>query len=576
MVKNDALFSYIAPSNIFAWLLLPLRYCLPLQQFVWLNRFVIKMTHFPLLFCIYIYERFWLAPAVYDPTDLVEHAGRGRPRNLSLVDPAGRSALFSPNVRVREESVVGFQKDRALEEVFRRAPDNLKMQRQKERRKTQTAIRNWMDQADDLGAIPRNWPTINSRLGMRSIGRRNSSISRDPKTRRFRQISDVRSTASDPADILSNGGFPISRFPIPDENLQDSPLKDQTDADGDDELVTNDEDEDNITTTNTVEGHGQDNENLRGEYFISPTSLSRFSKPPSGAVSQGSSSGNVAATPRPGPSSRKALHNRTMSTNTILYNPKDPKRIVIDDSDTSSAIPKTSSGAQSIRNAGMETPASGYRSPRRALHMTAKPRPIQPPRDMARTAPRPSLLPFDTQVSAHRRPPPRRLSSVDMEITSDMGLSDPNNIFAAVPSSFATQMAMATGFIKDGRANKDSDRMSRLVLARMKTLEESFADVVREMRVMRSTATTAQNSGNENSSASEGDGAVEITGRERPKSRHTVRKGKRPILQRSQTGDGLRVSPKTPRAKGKSKGALSPRLPIAIHEDESIARGGSL
>ncbi len=70
MVKNDALFSYIAPGNIFAWAFMPLRYCMPMKQFVWLNRFVIKITHFPLLFCIYLYERFILAPSIYEPTDL--------------------------------------------------------------------------------------------------------------------------------------------------------------------------------------------------------------------------------------------------------------------------------------------------------------------------------------------------------------------------------------------------------------------------------------------------------------------------------------------------------------------------
>ena len=31
MVKSDALFSYIAPTNVIAWLLTPLRYVLPFR-----------------------------------------------------------------------------------------------------------------------------------------------------------------------------------------------------------------------------------------------------------------------------------------------------------------------------------------------------------------------------------------------------------------------------------------------------------------------------------------------------------------------------------------------------------------
>ena len=70
-----------------------------------------------------------------------------------------------------------------------------------------------------------------------------------------------------------------------------------------------------------------------------------------------------------------------------------------------------------------------------------------------------------------------------------------------MPSSFATQMAMATGMIaKSSGADRDSNRMSRLMLAKMKTLEESLGEVVREMRVLRSAVpSTAHNSGDDGS-----------------------------------------------------------------------------
>src|SRR5690349_13309922 len=120
MVKNDALFSYVAPGNIFAWVLMPLRYVMPIRQFVLLNRTVIKITHFPLLFTIFFYEKYVLASHIYEPTDLVENQGKGKGRAMAFADPTNRGALFSPNIRAREESVAGMQKDRALDEVFRR------------------------------------------------------------------------------------------------------------------------------------------------------------------------------------------------------------------------------------------------------------------------------------------------------------------------------------------------------------------------------------------------------------------------------------------------------------------------
>ena len=533
MVKNDALFSYIAPTNIFAWLLLPLRYFMPLRQFVWLNRSVIKITHFPLLSCIYLYERFWLATAIYDPTDLVKQPGKGRPRALSLVDPAGRSALFSPNIRVREESLVGFQKDRALEEVFRRAPENLKMQRQKERRKKQAAVRNWMDQADE-GLTHRNWPTIDGRLGAEM--RRNSSASRDPKTRRFRHVSDVRSTASDPADLMSTADLPASRIRLPDEDLHDVPYKDHTDGDGDDELLTNDEDEEDNVTTNTAEIPPRASQSYKKNtenYFDTPAAP-RLNNAASGFASMGSSGGKAAPIPRPGYPTRRALYGRTLSTSTILYKPLDGPRGMDKSTDESERPSKNSSRPLSRRDTGMDTPTGG-----RGSHLAAKPRPIHSSQDMARAVPHRPIMPsIDTQ-NMPRHVPQQQLPSLDMEVYSEMGLEDPHNPFGGVPSSFVTQMAMATGLIKDARAGKDSDRMSRLVLAKMKTLEESFADVVREMRVMRSTAPTAHNSGNDSSASGGAAPHVDAPGRDYPKSPGRQRKDKQPGIQLSQSEQKL-------------------------------------
>lgn len=495
MVKNDALFSYIAPGNIFAWMLMPFRYVMPIRQFVILNRTVIKLTHFPLLFCIFFYEKYFLASSIYEPTDLVDNQGRHPTRAISFMDPASRgTALFSPNLRTREESVAGFQKDRALDEVFRRPPDasTIRSQRRQERRKTQTAVRNWMDQNDEMSERISQWPTIDSRP---SFSQRRMSMSRDfPK--RFRHVSDVRSTASDPADLLSSSVLPVSnRRELNGQIIeQQVRYRDQAEADGDDEFVTNDEEEEDDTAVanrRASQADGQEQE----DYFTTPQ-LRRGTLAPSSVGSSSHHQPTATVSPRVGNLFRRqGLHSRTLSTNTILYAPQGPSR----HGASPSSISEEPSGARSrprtsrLATAVESSEPTGKKSPRKVQNgysLVARPRAIP-----MKSAPSRSAL-----LAAIPRA--RRLSSVDVDINSDMGL-DAHNDFGAVPSSFATQMAMATGQLKalsrGVRDREDADRMSRLVLARMKTLEESFADVVKEMRVLRSTAPTAQNSGDDGS-----------------------------------------------------------------------------
>ncbi|KAF4513551.1 hypothetical protein G6O67_000810 [Ophiocordyceps sinensis] len=519
MVKNDALFSYVAPSNIFAWLLMPLRYCMPMRHFVWLNRTIIKITHFPVLFCIYLYERFWLAPSVYEPTDLVENHGRSRPRTISFRDPIERSAMFSPNVRVREESVAGFHKDRALEEVFRRVPEasTLRTQRRYERRKTQTAIRNWMDQNDEAGVPLSNWPTLDSRAvpdwhRRLSVGWERSSHPR--------QVSDVRSTASDPADFMSNHGASLARGHGSRFDVVITPdYKDYTDADGDDELVTNDEDEDDAGTnadrSHQYAKHGVEDE----DYFATPIPV-RTAKLTS---SHDSSAGVVIAGP-PRPEELPRIH-ASLATSKSPPKPMPARK-----------------PAPSGRNTGANTPIQAVRrsSPRRPAHVSiSHPRPILAPRGMAETGgvSRTALLSLDPQDRLREA---RRLSSVDLSVLSDnFGGDDPAGGMAG---SFQTQMAMA--MMKDNRLRvaggvdvADRDRMGRLVLARMKTLEESFAHVIKEMRDLKSISTAPQS--RRNSSGEELRVAAGMSGYDRSKGSSrgdaTPKKGygNRPVSRRS-------------------------------------------
>lgn len=582
MVKNDALFSYIAPSNIFAWLLMPLRYCMPLKQFVWMNRIIIKATHFPVLFCIYMYERFWLAPSMYEPTDLVENPGRGRVRSISFADPAGRGNMFSPNIRVREESVAGFQKDRALEEVFRRIPaaTTLRTQRRHERRKTQTAIRNWMDQNDDEGGSPGQWPSMDSRA-MPEWQRRLSMGWERPPTH-LRQVSDLRSAASDPADLLSNAG--ASSLPNRAVRSSSTPLaadyKDHTDADGDDELVTNDEDEeDGLTNTHTgkemVQGESEE------DYFTTPMTT-RFGKLPS---SLGSSNKLASATPRPA-QPKRGPHKRTMSTNTILYDPE----IKMENHEASSSPPKSGQRSRTSTRAGPSdappTPArrSSPRrsSPRRTVYLSnAKPRPILPPKGLTDAGASRAIVNIDN------RPRPRdmrRLSSVDMSILSDntnlLQADDPN---AGLAGSFQTQMAMA--MMKDNRLrggagveSADRDRMGRLVLARMKTLEESFADVVREMRDLKYSSTAPATRRNSSGEELRTAPLVEIAGRERGAGKRT--KGdaspRKPVMRRPGSRRSNKEARFGPPLDGKGKGKEVIYSSDEEDEDHFAQKGSSL
>ena len=116
MVKSDALFSYVAPTNIISWLLAPLRYVLPFRQFVRINRTTIKVTHFPILALIYLYERVIMRRQHFDISDSVEQRGR-KMAELEAKKATGQHGLrvLSPmHGRLREPSIATMRKDRAL------------------------------------------------------------------------------------------------------------------------------------------------------------------------------------------------------------------------------------------------------------------------------------------------------------------------------------------------------------------------------------------------------------------------------------------------------------------------------
>ncbi|KAH8594454.1 hypothetical protein B0O99DRAFT_595389 [Bisporella sp. PMI_857] len=502
MVKNDALFSYVAPSNIFAWLLTPFRFCLPFKTFIKANRTAIKVTHFPLLFGIYAYEKLFLASSVFEPTDLIENRTRSRKRLLSFKGMG--ESMFSPNIRMRQDSVAGFQKDRALDEVFRLAPRGDTLRNNRKDSNTHNVVNNWIDRQDPHPSPPPEQDrSVVDRLEKRRRERK-ASFMRGLGTRR---VSATRSVASDPAEFSrrSTKDFYGDERQFPEHTVE---YVGHTDADGDDELLTNDEDEGQTLDKRTTTSHAfdSDKENEEEEdYFHTPATARRDSVKVSSSVSSRHRyPGNSLAAPKSSPPKRRQ-HNRQLSTQTILFNP-----VTAHSSSTSPprSRPMTSAKHQSSANTASHTPAAshaGNRTPKHVIHATAytKPRPIMP----GRTGTVPNFKNEDMAPSTQRLPQRQvrhRRSSLDMGM-SELGLDTAPPL---VPSSFATQMALATGGLKALRGEtgrgEDDGMMGRLMLARMKTLEEGFAEVVREVRGMRTAGNSSVEGNNETSRVGKG------------------------------------------------------------------------
>lgn len=394
-------------------------------------------------------------------------------------------ALFSPGVRLRQASVAGYQNDNALDEVFRLAPhpETLRSERKHfEERQTHSVVNNWMEEGANASPPQEQDRSIVDRLETRRKARKATLL-------RQRGISGTRSVASDPAEFMSRSGFHDYGTDTRNEDAQ------ETEDDGDDELNTHDGEELEKQTTRS-RSHGATSYNQNDEGYFATQLQARMAPPP--LSSSAASSRRHLAPPRTSPPQQRRSHDRTMSTGTILFNP-------LEDSQSSASPPKSrplTAKYRSTTNTGTHTPTglSGHQTPRQTAVPKAKPRPILPGRQNFQSVPNFNI---DSQLAGNgtrTRQIRHRRSSLDMGM-SDMGLDNNAGMLGAVPSSFATQMAMATGGLKafQGSRSKEAETermMGRLMLARMKTLEEGFAEVVREFRGMR----TAGNSSVENES----------------------------------------------------------------------------
>ena len=110
-----------------------------------------------------------------------------------------------------------------------------------------------------------------------------------------------------------------------------------------------------------------------------------------------------------------------------------------------------------------------------------------PPRDIARQAPNiANFLALD-----HRQRQPS-LNTVALDLASDLGDNNLNPNFGnlvAPPASFTTQFQrsarMKARELKGSDSESDSNRMSRIMLARMTTLEEGFRDMLKEVKELK-------------------------------------------------------------------------------------------
>ncbi|KAF2143759.1 uncharacterized protein K452DRAFT_357381 [Aplosporella prunicola CBS 121167] len=509
MVKSDALFSYIAPTNVIGWLLTPLRFVMPFRKFIKLNRTLIKATHFPILFSIFCYERLVLSRMAFQPEELVEQRGRSR----SKFGIRGPGDLFSPGLRLREPSITTFQKDRALAEVFRRPYKETPTLRQNtagpmiDRRKSSNVVRDWMQGMERGGAIsPMEEPrSVLDRLetARRPLMRRAKTAQRMNGSRRM--ISSMaRSVASDP-DVISMV-HPFSSHII-EEDLDDPIMAmeddqpQQTDADGDDELVTNDENEDDRLTLGpsvhgTLRRPDLDKENQRisvyessnGEdYFRTPmASKSHTPHIPSSAAS--AANGVFADS-----SNRRRLHGRNLSSTTILFSPqKEDFAGESHASDSTTPVKRPSTAIQS----GAATPRTSKTPKRPALRSNNL-----SPRHLSRA--NSNLANFSNLRHLRDRMP--SFNALALDLASDIGDNKPRvDTPGVLGGSFSTNMEMAIGgrggrrFERSSHHSDESDikrqeeaeersRMNRIMLARMNTLEVGFTEILKEVRGLRET-----------------------------------------------------------------------------------------
>ena len=541
MVKSDALFSYIAPTNVIGWICSPLRYVMPFRQFVKLNRTIIKVTHFPVLFIICGYERIILSRLAYEPTDLIEFQASSQPKPLAFSMNKAPD-LFSPGNRLREPSIISHRKDTALDEVFRRPFRGSTMrttvrEMEGERRNSTNVVDKWMDRAENEGgASP---PIEQPRSVLERLEHRRPRFGRSSTVDKLRQMKSrdfsvgSRSVMSDP-DLLSITA-PRRPKPIEEEeepiDMSTETLPQETDADAGDE-DTGESDHvapglgESAVSVRDRATSAEDDDDDTEELFATPTAgKSPMMQLSSAARAHFQDSPDViqsaAAAYQAKPHAKRAHHDRNASSGTIMFAPQYQQ--AAEDSSTTSPFKTSKPGTAKHTNSngattptatyllpgqqtpglrsGQQTPrlAAGQRTPKHKPPQQSKIRPIMPPRQ--KTAPtgiggNVGMSFLDIARRAQREP---SFNARALDLASEIG----DNRFApsggmdaggisGMPASFSEQMMRERERERQIERQRDEERrrseeeekgmVNRIMLARMHTLEEGFREVLKEIK----------------------------------------------------------------------------------------------
>lgn len=456
MVKSDALFSYIAPTNILGWIITPLRYVMPFRQFVKLNRTIIKITHFPVLFSICFYEKVILSSSMFDRADLVNAGTRSGAVLRARRDRQNRFDALHRTNRFwrREPSIATHQQDQTLDEVFRKPFRHGSIYQSPDGRRKSIMVDNWMRNLGSVQPPEEDDPKEVEYLETRQRRPVSPSLRRRRFTAQSKNLTETtRSVASDPEEFIGHSRL---RSVAEDVVMGHQPLSGQslhvmkhTDAEGDDERTSDDNDDND-------DGWGDDDRELsnRNPETGDPTPRASGKSTPKFYSSRSSTA--VLRSRRNSPARRKAQrnsggpsHQRNPSGMTMLYNP------------TTTA--SESEGGISPRN---DRPHYHNRRGRRGNRFdTAPPTP------------------------GHRTPkrggdhddglPPQSSTFMSAPDIPGMGL----DLGGGLPSSLATQFLYPGG--ESGNSRDDRDMLNKLVLARMNNLEEGFREVIREVKDLR-------------------------------------------------------------------------------------------
>ncbi|KAL4891523.1 putative cation channel family transporter [Aspergillus ambiguus] len=491
MVKSDALFSYVAPTNILAWLITPLRYLMPFRQFVRVNRTIIKITHLPILFTICLYEKTILSSNVVEPTDLVDpqipRALASRPRPLRH----SRFKAFNSNAPrlVREPSVATYQKDRALEEVFRQPFQGPVRGRRRDldTRESNNIVHNWMK---NMGSGPVHPPDEQDSDEVSRLEKRPRRLRYPARSGRTRSLRDFtasnRSAVSNPEEQVDHIASspqtprPGRAFLTPTRTRQ---LSRHTGMEGDDELTS----EDNDDCAEDQRSSDDDRTPADNNWGRSPETPGKatpkfYSSRPSTAK---------AKSRKTSPTRRPRHHTRNASAATMLYNPLSPASNGEESETVSIPVRRHTRTPERGAPANISTSVDHWTLRRHSLD-DSRSRNLTMPRSNPMSVP--DLGNFLAPESRYRE---HRKASVLDALGSDLGdnRAIANGFLGGMPMSLTTQMAYATGGIRRPDSPSSSqDMLSKLVLARMNNIEEGFREVIREVKDLRREGTSRSQS----------------------------------------------------------------------------------